>query len=267
MLAYQNRQQQQQQQFPYRQWNGATDQTALSNWPQQMPQFPMKPIDIPQANQQAIFPQYSQDIMQQELSAMSQPQSQQQQQQYNWPIIGPNLPTIPNGNHLSHANEEILPQKDSIGVIKDVTVADRKKDGKSTLNQGKSDSMSTEDSEYNNDEDEEITTEPPKKKKKHRKVNKVDKMKNDEDDKAIQDSAAAEQMKMLHSSLRAEFMDHDGEADRPSGAVVSVVLGILITIGLVMVISCRTTAVRKRVRRGAKGYSHDADFLVNGMYL
>lgn len=42
--------------------------------------------------------------------------------------------------------------------------------------------------------------------------------------------------------------------------------GILITIGLVMVVSCRTTTVRKRVRRG-KGYAHDADFLVNGMYL
>ncbi|XP_055309606.1 uncharacterized protein LOC129573258 [Sitodiplosis mosellana] len=239
-------------------WNGLTDPNIVPNWPQQqMPQFPLKPLQFPQ---KPAYTQYQKSVG---LSDQTQ-LNNQQQYNVNWPISESNLPNVPSVNHPNHDNEEVLPEKEGIGVIKDVPVHDRKKDGKGLLVQNKGESKSTEDSDYNNEDEEETTTEPPKKKKKHRKVNKIGKQSTEE--RVVTKDASAQQMKMIHSGLQVEFMDHDGEADRPGGAVVSLALGILITIGLVMVISCRTTAVRKRVRRG-KGYAHDADFLVNGMYL
>lgn len=228
------------------------------NWPQQMPLFPSKPLEAFQPKS------VQQDYLAPESSIL---QTNKQQQFNNWPIAGPNLSNIRNvaiPNHLNQINEEILPEK----TIVDVPVSDRKKDGKNTLIQSKTVSTPSDDSDYN-DEEEETTTEPPKKKKKHRKVNKTDKVakSNSNDGSAHIKNTAEHQMKMIRNDLQAEFVDHDGEADRPGGAYVSLCFGILITIGLLMVISCRSTTVRKRIRRGGKGYAHDADFLVNGMYL
>jgi hypothetical protein len=46
------------------------------------------------------------------------------------------------------------------------------------------------------------------------------------------------------------------------------VSGLLVTAFLAALISCRLRAVRRRLRRGGKSnLAHDADFLVNGMYL
>lgn len=205
---------------PYRTWGGGmSDPNLLQNWPQQMPQFPMKPLQFPQ--KQPTYTQYQSDLMPKNVAM---PDQLKNQQQYTWPIIGPNLPNLPNSNHPNHNNEEVLPEKDDI-VIKDVPVSDRKKDGKNLLVQSKSESKSTEDSDYNNEEDEETTTEPPKKKKKHRKVNKIGKQTNEEhvDEK----DSSAQQLKIVNSELQAEFMDHDGEADRPGGAVVSLALGTI----------------------------------------
>lgn len=198
-------------------WSNAADPNLISNWPQQMPEFPLKSLQIQQ--KQATFPQYQSDLIPKNVGALDQTQLKSQQQ-FGWPILGPNLPNLSSG-HLNHNNEEILPEKDAIGVLKDVPVSDRKKDGKHLLNQNKSESKSTEDSDYNNEEEEETTTEPPKKKKKHRKVNKLGKPEERTDSKDV----AAQQMDIIHSGLHAEFMDHDGEADRPGGAVVSLALG------------------------------------------
>lgn len=45
-------------------------------------------------------------------------------------------------------------------------------------------------------------------------------------------------------------------------------VGIIITAALAVLVGCRATVVRRRTRRGGKSqYAHDADFLVNGMYL
>lgn len=197
----------------YHTWN---DPNMLQNWPQQMPQFPMKPLQFPQ--KPSTYTQYQSDLLQKNVGIPDQIQ-----QQYTWPIIGPNLPSVPNINHPDHNNEEVLPEKDAIGVVKDVPVSDRKKDGKNLLVQTKSESKSTEDSDYNNEEDEETTTEPPKKKKKHRKVNKIGKQPAVEH--ADGKDSSAQQLKMVNSELETEFMDHDGEADRPGGAVVSLALG------------------------------------------
>lgn len=46
------------------------------------------------------------------------------------------------------------------------------------------------------------------------------------------------------------------------------VVGIIVTAALAVLVGCRATVIRRRARRGGKSqYAHDADFLVNGMYL
>lgn len=189
-----------------------------------MPQFPMKPLQFPQ---KPSYTQYQPDLLQKTAGLSDQTQlNNQQQYNMNWPISESNLPNIPSISHPNHDNQEILPEKDAIGVIKDVPVHDRKKDGKSLLVQSKSESKSTEDSDYNNEDEEETTTEPPKKKKKHRKVNKIGKQPTEE--RVATKESSMQQLKIIHSGLQAEFMDHDGEADRPGGAVVSLALGTFI---------------------------------------
>uniref|UniRef100_A0AAG5CVJ5 MANSC domain-containing protein n=1 Tax=Anopheles atroparvus TaxID=41427 RepID=A0AAG5CVJ5_ANOAO len=72
----------------------------------------------------------------------------------------------------------------------------------------------------------------------------------------------------LHKDLEIEFTDHDGYADRPGGAMLSLTLGVLLTAAMGILLSCRMRVARRRIRRpGKSSYAHDADFLVNGMYL
>ncbi|CAG9864196.1 unnamed protein product [Phyllotreta striolata] len=59
----------------------------------------------------------------------------------------------------------------------------------------------------------------------------------------------------------------DGVAQTQKGAVLSVSLGLIITFVMAVFIGCRLKVVRRRMRKGGKAYAHDADFLVNGMYL
>ncbi|XP_072388357.1 uncharacterized protein [Diabrotica undecimpunctata] len=59
----------------------------------------------------------------------------------------------------------------------------------------------------------------------------------------------------------------DGIAHTQKGAVLSVSLGLIITFIMAVLIGCRLKVVRRRIRKGGKAYAHDADFLVNGMYL
>ncbi|KAF2880429.1 hypothetical protein ILUMI_25737 [Ignelater luminosus] len=66
----------------------------------------------------------------------------------------------------------------------------------------------------------------------------------------------------------AEVLDlQDGIAETPGGAVLSLTLGLIITCIMALLIGCRLRVVRRRIRRGGKSYAHDADYLVNGMYL
>ena len=82
------------------------------------------------------------------------------------------------------------------------------------------------------------------------------------------DKPLHEQLKLIKTNLDIEFADHDGQADRPGGAVLSLTLGIIVTAALAVLVGCRMRAVGRRVRRTGKSpYAHDADFLVNGMYL
>lgn len=45
-------------------------------------------------------------------------------------------------------------------------------------------------------------------------------------------------------------------------------IGIIATSIMIIVIGCRVRVMRNRHRKGGKqSYAHDADFLINGMYL
>lgn len=58
----------------------------------------------------------------------------------------------------------------------------------------------------------------------------------------------------------------DGIAETASGAVLSLTLGLILTCIMALLIACRLR-VRRRMRKSGKSYAHDADYLVNGMYL
>lgn len=111
------------------------------------------------------------------------------------------------------------------------------------------------------------TTAPPRKGKsrgKHRKLEKAEKKAEDHGMPTF--PPIYQQLKAIGSELDTEIFDHDGAADRPGGAIVSLVIGVSITAILAIFITCRMKTVGRRIRR--KGpYAHDADFLVNGMYL
>ncbi|XP_045474452.1 uncharacterized protein LOC123680547 isoform X2 [Harmonia axyridis] len=60
---------------------------------------------------------------------------------------------------------------------------------------------------------------------------------------------------------------NDGISQTPGGAVLSLTLGLMITCIMAVMIVCRVRIVKRRTRKSGKGYAHDADYLVNGMYL
>ncbi|GAB6021624.1 hypothetical protein CHUAL_004209 [Chamberlinius hualienensis] len=59
---------------------------------------------------------------------------------------------------------------------------------------------------------------------------------------------------------------HAQRSSESSGAIVALTLGLSITGLLLVLVGCRLRMVRRRLRKG-RAYAHDADYLVNGMYL
>lgn len=70
------------------------------------------------------------------------------------------------------------------------------------------------------------------------------------------------------NTLMAEHLKqaNKNEVLRPRGAVISLALGLTITAITATLIACRLRVFRRRGRRHGP-YAHDADYLVNGMYL
>lgn len=70
------------------------------------------------------------------------------------------------------------------------------------------------------------------------------------------------------NALMAEHLKQPNENEilKPRGAVISLALGLTITAITATLIACRLRVVRRRGRRHGP-YAHDADYLVNGMYL
>uniref|UniRef100_A0A8D8FP03 Low-density lipoprotein receptor-related protein 11 n=1 Tax=Culex pipiens TaxID=7175 RepID=A0A8D8FP03_CULPI len=227
------------------QWDPRMSPPQRPMWPQQ-PQMPQSiPQPIPQTNQQ--------------------PQPQQPLQPVATPVVTSNdQPKTP-----IDTPKESDPHKAPKSSEEYETYDDQYQDGKAT---------SGEDQE--GAEKPEATQK--KKQHKHRKHGdhehehkKKNKAKTAKKDKAHgeEHGAAAppvhEHLKMLRNDLEIEFADHDGQAERPGGAVLSLTLGAILTAALAIMIGCRMKVARRRIRRqgGKSSYAHDADFLVNGMYL
>lgn len=67
-------------------------------------------------------------------------------------------------------------------------------------------------------------------------------------------------------AYKMDGSSEDGVPETASGAVLSLTLGLIITCIMALLIGCRLR-VRRRMRKGGKSYAHEADYLVNGMYL
>ncbi|XP_075150998.1 uncharacterized protein LOC142225111 [Haematobia irritans] len=249
---------------------------------QQQLQQQQQQQNLPMSQQQQItLPQGPTYVMQTDGNVVSQQQAHQQSAQITVPSLAQ--------QQQQQQQQQLQPQGDS------KTTATGSLNPSSSL--GQSAVKSDDSDEY--DDSEEKSTEPPKKHKhKKTKSKSKDLQKTQEamDEKHVnqlqqlqqQDVTATktvmnsmkpaktdasspvhEQYEIIHQNMALEFRDHDGQSERPGGAVLSLTLGLLITAALAILIGCRMRTVGRRARRmgGKTPYSHEADFLVNGMYL
>lgn len=173
------------------------DQRIPQTWPQQQPQIPM----IVQPMQQQQLQPVQQDSLESQI--------REQQQRPDWPLR-PLLPVV----NSQMENHPIVKTNKS---LKPKAQTDTSQD-------------SEDESEYDEDDRAVQVTEPPPKKKqrKHKKLEgktKANKEKGKKHDEHDHEKPMHEQLKMIKSDLDMEFIDHDGAADRPGGAVLSLTLG------------------------------------------
>ncbi|XP_066140943.1 uncharacterized protein [Euwallacea fornicatus] len=83
----------------------------------------------------------------------------------------------------------------------------------------------------------------------------------------IKVKAAVESDSQFNEPLKLKMYNEEGASRIPRGAILSLTLGLILTGVMAVLIGCRLRVVRRRLRKGGKGYAHDADYLVNGMYL
>ncbi|XP_017775989.1 PREDICTED: uncharacterized protein LOC108562229 isoform X2 [Nicrophorus vespilloides] len=94
-----------------------------------------------------------------------------------------------------------------------------------------------------------------------------------ETDKKKTESHQSHSSSHSHYAVVAEYKTtadevEDGIVPIPGGALLSLIIGFIVMICLGILIACRTKAMRaRRYSRKGKSYAHDADYLVNGMYL
>uniref|UniRef100_A0A1I8PLI1 MANSC domain-containing protein n=1 Tax=Stomoxys calcitrans TaxID=35570 RepID=A0A1I8PLI1_STOCA len=266
--------------------NSNWQQQAILNQQKQQQQQQQQSLTMSQQQQQQLtLPQGPSYAMQPDGSVQQQPQQvpsvmmqQQQQQSAQLPV-----PSLPQQQQQPIQLTGDSKSSSPTGVLNPSSLA------KNALKMDDSD-------EY--DDSEEKSTEPPKKHK-HKKAKSKSKDlqktsdANDEthvsqlqqlqqqgsaslktsssSSKAAKPAASPvhEQYEIIHQNMALEFRDHDGQSERPGGAVLSLTLGLLITAALAILIGCRMRTVGRRARRmgGKTPYSHEADFLVNGMYL
>lgn len=95
-------------------------------------------------------------------------------------------------------------------------------------------------------------------------------IKSDDNEKYLKPEDAHEELRMHHfvaDHLQQNIHKDNNEILRPRGAVISLAVGLTVTAIMAALITCRLRVVRRRGRRGNGPYAHDADYLVNGMYL
>lgn len=84
-----------------------------------------------------------------------------------------------------------------------------------------------------------------------------------------------EQYRLIQNHLALEMRDHDGYADRPNGAVLSLLLGLLITAILALMVTCRLRSWKQRpsqrrmmsTKEDEVEDCEETEVIVNGMYL
>lgn len=78
----------------------------------------------------------------------------------------------------------------------------------------------------------------------------------------------ARKQQMSAEILIKESVSEQYESFYPSSAIIVFTCGLFLTVTLAILLCCRLKMIRRRLRKGGKSaYAHDADFLVNGMYL
>lgn len=56
-------------------------------------------------------------------------------------------------------------------------------------------------------------------------------------------------------------------AHEANSAILALVVGVTVAFLLIVLLACRLKTLRRRMSRKGRGLAHDADYLVNGMYL
>ncbi|XP_047018931.1 uncharacterized protein LOC124629547 [Helicoverpa zea] len=89
-------------------------------------------------------------------------------------------------------------------------------------------------------------------------------------DKSVPASKPAEAEKAVAAAAHVHFPadEHDGLSEHPPAAMMLLVLGLFMLTAMLGMLTCRArAAMRRRRGRGKSPFAHDADYLVNGMYL
>lgn len=195
-------------------------QGLMQNWPQQLPQFPDHPRVMTPHEQQP--PQQSDRLQPNQM--MVDPQVQQEMMRPDWPV----RPLLPVNMPINVPNNAQPATKAEVNDnAKPANLAKTHKTSQKDNDQEAVDSSEDKDSEYDDDEK---PTEPPKKKsRKHKKTENKDKLKKIKEHATKTDGqydvVQKEMVSQLQTNLNMEFMDHDGSAERPGGAVLSLTLG------------------------------------------
>lgn len=165
----------------------------------QLPQWPQDQVHQP--NQPPVPPQIP-----------TRDEMIQLQQEPEWPVR-PILPVVP-----SHSN-----------VVQTVTVVNEKSAVKPKPAESVDDTGETEDEPEAEIAKQMIATEAPVPKKKprikHRKGDGSSKSQEVHHEDEHVEKRVKEQLRRIKSDMEMEFMDHDGAAERPGGAVLSLTLG------------------------------------------
>lgn len=103
--------------------------------------------------------------------------------------------------------------------------------------------------------------------KKHMINNETKKSKSDKNDHPTHHDKIEQYPAVAAFKMVDGYEPQDGVAETPSGAILSLTLGLIITCFMAVLIGCRLRVVRRKMRKCGKSYAHDADYLVNGMYL
>ncbi|KAI1302422.1 hypothetical protein HDE_02513 [Halotydeus destructor] len=80
---------------------------------------------------------------------------------------------------------------------------------------------------------------------------------------------AVNQVPSHSATLAVSHLRDSGSSGRDTNsAVIALTLGLCITAMLVGLVGCRMKSIKRKIaRRGGRSLAHDADYLVNGMYL